>query len=827
MRTTHLASIQRTVLETLSIAVAYTVLGMIGQTLAIQPGNVTAVWPPSGLALGIVLIMGYRTWPGIWLGAFIVNSQAFFDSTNTQSISVVIAVGSVIGVGSVLQPAIGAVLIRRFADSVLQFNKSSDFVRFIIITPVVCVISSTIGSATLCFSGLAPWEKFGELWVTWWLGDSVGVLLFCPLILAWHKNKASGSETKKNLETAAAILAVIISSMITFHGLFHANTPNFPLTYLPIPFLIWIAIRFEPKEVTISLLILAGISAWGTSRGLGPFNVGSADDSLLLLQFYIAFVVATVLFIVVFANEYSFTKNELRESQEKNEQERSRLRAAIESFTGGFALYDAEDKLVICNENFERAMDDVSDILKPGLSFEDFHRIRTERNNRKDGIERNEAWIQKRLEQHRNPTGPLERKFDDGRIVQINEFKTSDDGTAIIRIDVTNMKRTEQELLDSRKHLVNAIESLKEGFAYFDSDDRLIACNQKFLEVRPGNEERIKPGITYEELLRIPINNDQLYDDQIRDESWVKARLKQHLNPKGPIYRTLKDGRYIQIDQFKTIDGGIATYRTDITELVKARLDAEAASRTKSEFLANMSHELRTPMNAILGFGQLLDTQSETFLPKKRGEYVGHILDSGNHLLELINDILDISTIEAGKLELHDDEVKIAPLVSGILTLVQARADERSVRVSSKIDEELIAIRADDRRLKQILINLLSNAVKFTPKGGEIVIQCTLESDSRISFVVSDTGIGMSKNEIRKALETFGQVDSSTARIQEGTGLGLPLAKQLVEAHGGVFEIKSRKDKGTTVTIIFPSERFINDPLVQSESKSVVSHSVD
>lgn len=185
------------------------------------------------------------------------------------------------------------------------------------------------------------------------------------------------------------------------------------------------------------------------------------------------------------------------------------------------------------------------------------------------------------------------------------------------------------------------------------------------------------------------------------------------------------------------------------------------------------------------------------------------ILQSVQHLLQLINDILDISAIEAGKLEISEEDVVISPLIQDAIRLVQVRVDAGKLKIMSEIDSGLSAVRGNERRLKQILLNLMSNAIKFTPEGGQVSLQSGLDEDKDIRFVLTDTGIGMSEAEIEKALEPFGQVVSSLARRYEGTGLGLPLAKQLVEAHEGRLKIISEKGKGTAVTVTLPADRIV------------------
>lgn len=242
--------------------------------------------------------------------------------------------------------------------------------------------------------------------------------------------------------------------------------------------------------------------------------------------------------------------------------------------------------------------------------------------------------------------------------------------------------------------------------------------------------------------------------------------------------------------------------------LVSAKEDAEMANRAKSEFLANMSHELRTPLNAVIGFSDIIKHQmfgevgSSMYL-----DYAGHIKDSGEHLLNLINDILDVSAIEAGKLDLREEDVDIADVAQTCLRLVRERAEKNHTSITSDIAPDLDILYGDERRIKQVVINLLSNAVKFTPDDGEVVLSAKLGPHGELLIVVRDSGIGIAPQDIPRVLSPFGQVDSSLARKYEGTGLGLHLSRNLVELHGGSLTIKSALGQGTTVTCSFPAAR--------------------
>ena len=248
-----------------------------------------------------------------------------------------------------------------------------------------------------------------------------------------------------------------------------------------------------------------------------------------------------------------------------------------------------------------------------------------------------------------------------------------------------------------------------------------------------------------------------------------------------------------------------------ITDLRVAKERAEEGSRVKSQFLANMSHELRTPLNAIIGFSEVIQHELFGASDIRYRAYAGDINASGQHLLRVVNDILDLSKLEVDQFELVDELVNVAEMVSTCVNLVKGQAAAKEVVIVAELSPDLPHIRGDDLRLKQVLLNLLSNAVKFSNRGGAVNISAEVLENGSMRIAIADKGIGMTAEDVVIALQPFRQVDAELARRHEGTGLGLPLAKSLAEKHGGTLTVDSHPGAGTTVIVLLPSERVLEE----------------
>jgi two-component system, cell cycle sensor histidine kinase PleC len=252
--------------------------------------------------------------------------------------------------------------------------------------------------------------------------------------------------------------------------------------------------------------------------------------------------------------------------------------------------------------------------------------------------------------------------------------------------------------------------------------------------------------------------------------------------------------------------GRAVTRHKSMVALSAAKVEAELASKAKSEFLANMSHELRTPLNAIIGFSDMLNVLKITE-PERVEQYSGYIKQAAEHLLMLINGILDLSKIQAGKLTVEPETIRLEDALASCLLIIDAKAKEKQITIENAFPASMPPISADPLRVKQILINILSNAVKFTPSGGKVRIAAEIAPDDVVVIHVTDNGVGMSPQEIEIAKRPFGQVETSLNRTHEGTGLGLPISCALARLHGGELHIESEKGKGTQISIVLPLPR--------------------
>ncbi|MFN3834279.1 MAG: ATP-binding protein [Glycocaulis sp.] len=580
---------------------------------------------------------------------------------------------------------------------------------------------------------------------------------------------------------------------------------------------------------------LSGASFGGTEHILGVARIGDAplyvyalapsgldtgawNATLIFhaLLFFGPLFTAIAFYVVLLMQSGALKKTEaqLRDSER-------RFRLAIEGARCGVWDWDIETDQVFITDSFARMLGlaDSTRLSGPDfmqlLSSEDRSRLRTavraaaraEEVDLEVRAQHLAVWVQMR-----------------GRLLP-SEAAGAGPRLVGVAIDVTERKGAQARVAAAETRLRAALESMTESFALWDSRRRLVLWNRKFREFFRLPEGSLRPGMAYEavEAAASP-SITEIYNSENDGESYQME---------------LADGRWLHYSERPTADGGLVSVGADITLLKKQEADllesertlrqtvetveqsrkqieelaeshrreklrAEEANRSKSEFLANMSHELRTPLNAIIGFSEMMKTQMFGPLGHDRYvEYAGDIHNSGGHLLSLINDILDMSKVEAGKFNLQTEPVHAGEVIEQCMRLVSARAQEKNLQVRVEADG-IPEVEADPRALKQILINLMTNAVKFTPEGGRVIVRA-FEAADGIVLQVADTGIGIAEEDLPRLGRPFEQIESQHSKSHQGSGLGLALSKSLVELHGGELRIDSILGQGTTVSFTIPA----------------------
>ncbi|MCA1411278.1 PAS-domain containing protein [Bradyrhizobium sp. NBAIM20] len=407
-----------------------------------------------------------------------------------------------------------------------------------------------------------------------------------------------------------------------------------------------------------------------------------------------------------------------------------------------------------------------------------------------------------------------------------------------IAVDITEQKSLAEKTVEADLRLRDAIETIPEAFVLWDASDRLVLCNSHFQRLHKLPDTAVIPGTSYETVLEVGRMPE------------VRTRHNETA-AQGPGARTfeaqLDDGSWLHISERRTKDGGYVSVGTDITRIKeheqklvdndlrlratvidlkrsqaalerqaveladlaekyqREKTRAEEANQTKSKFLANMSHELRTPLNAIIGFSEIMGSGMFGELgSEKYQEYCQDILTSGHYLLEVINDILDMSKIEAGRMKLDMEELDLAQTLAESLRVVTGRAQDKHLTLDADIAKS-ISVVADRRATKQIIVNLLSNAVKFTPDGGRVVVR-SRQLDDRIVLMIADTGIGIAPHSLARLGRPFEQVESQLTKTYHGSGLGLAIARSLAQLHGGSMRLRSKIEVGTVVRVTLPRD---------------------
>ncbi|MSP48473.1 MAG: response regulator [Alphaproteobacteria bacterium] len=479
-------------------------------------------------------------------------------------------------------------------------------------------------------------------------------------------------------------------------------------------------------------------------------------------------------------------------------------------------VFDRDLRAVAWNELYTKMLGGTRELGR-GTTFESIFRAMSK--GGEYGAGDSEAFVAERLKMAQAAL-PLryERTRPNGTVLDVSWLPLPNGFLAISLADITYLKRTEIAIRESEARaaqalarLRDAVESLADPFYLWDAEERLVVANNAATKVAGG--DILTPGVRLEDVLAHRARLGLFPGAIGREDAYVRERLAQIRGATGePTEVERADGRWLSMRDRRTADGGLVNLIVDITEakqreaeLAAARLAADAANRAKSDFLSRMSHELRTPLNAVIGFAQMLQIDRRDALTAKQREYCQDVESAGRHLLALVNDVLDLARIESGNERLSVERVAAADALAGVGGAMTTIAERAGIELRIDAAADVPDLRADDRRLHQILLNLVSNGIKYNRKGGSVRVSVEVAAGDRVRFVVADTGIGIAADRQKELFEPFHRLGQEHSAV-DGTGIGLTICKRLAEAMGGSIGFSSAAGRGSVFWVELPAD---------------------
>ncbi|HEX4924629.1 MAG TPA: MASE1 domain-containing protein [Bdellovibrionales bacterium] len=787
------------------LAIVYFAAANYSLKLPLVEGRAALVWPPSGIAIAFAVLYGRGVWPGIALAVIAVLLKHDWPLTT--------AIG--IAAGNSFEAVLASHWLVQYRGFDSKMERRSDVLGYVLIASLAApVVSATFGVGTLVLTGLLPSAQVPLVWSAWWFGDASGALIVGSTLLIWSRSRRL-LQHPSQLPESILLFTTLLFVTLAASGAMARALDTYAIDYMLFPVLVWAALRFGVRGTITSAFVVALVTLHCTIAGIGPFVRATPTEGLFTAQIFLSALTAFSVLLAAIASDYRKSQLALQRSQQQ-------LTAALDRERRAFA--DAEGQRLRLENLFMQAPAMITMISAPDLRYELVNPSAAEFFSRVGGPSR---FTGRRLEDvhagedRRTFVAPVEKVLATGQPFAVSELPIrrraldghlfvnyvnavfqplrDQDGRAtgviVFGMDVTNQvlaireqRRMQAALRDSEREFRAMFEIAPLGCCQLGPDGRFLRVNDMFCKIT---------GFSALELLNMTVNDLTHPDDQARTrESLLEVQQsgrpfhieKRYVRKSGEVIWVSinavfvydSDGRPVRTISFVE---DVTEQRTHLQRLSEEKRSAEVASHAKSSFLAAMSHEIRTPLGAILGFAEVLKEQEIKESDRRR--YLDIIGRNGRELSRLIDDILDLSKVEAGRLNVERGPVSINGLVSDVVALLSQKARAKDIRLAVNLEPGVPeTIQSDPTRLRQILINLVGNAIKFT-KAGDVSLTVRMSGleDGKIEFLVRDSGSGIDPSDHGKLFQPFSQ--TKTCKGKGGTGLGLFLSRRLAEALGG------------------------------------------
>jgi signal transduction histidine kinase/integral membrane sensor domain MASE1/CheY-like chemotaxis protein len=703
------------------VATTYFGAAKLGLSMAFPAEQVSAVWPPTGVALAAVLLLGRRIWPAVYLGAFLANV-----TTNEP-------VGTALGIaaGNTLEALAGAWLLTSVAGFRPSFGRLRDAVALVVLAAMLStMVSATVGVSSLCLGGVHEWRVFGSLWWIWWIGDAIGAIVVTPVFLAWASGARLPREPRRLLEAGALLVAVLAVGLIVFvfSGRPDERQIPFSLEYLLFPCLIWAALRFPPAVTATATFLAAALAIAGTTRGLGPFASDSVGDSLILLQAYMGVVAVTALLLATTMNERNVA-------------------------AGHRAVGDVVTRFLAESASMAAAAPGILRAIARGLGWD--VAVLWQVNRESDELRSTGDWHDPRIEAAAFVAATRETTFQrgeglPGRVWESRRAGWLDDA---------------RELGAQRCDSAGAA-GIRTAFAFPILARGEVRGILEFLGRAPRSPDDALPQLAGALGSKIGLFLERAEAEEERSRLLAREQAA----------RAEAEGLYAETRE---------------------------ADRRKDEFLAMLGHELRNPLAPLRNaFDLIRARKASPAVLERAAEIMGRQIAN---LTRLVDDLLDVSRITRGKIQLERERLDLVALVSRAVEGAKSAITSHRHELTLSMPAEPIWIEGDPMRLEQVVSNLLQNACKYTKPGGCIWLELERVNDE-VVLRVRDTGIGIDPEILPHVFDLFRQADRSLDRSGGGLGIGLTLVRRLVELHGGMVSARSEgAGRGSEFVVRLPA----------------------